>query len=245
VTDTLLAIGAAESLVAVSDYCDAPRLPRVGSAVTPAFERIAAERPTLIVWSSLGGAQTAELGRLAPSLALPWLSLAEIAASTRALGARVGRPTEASALAARLERELGQSAPADAPRVLLLMGSAEIGGADVWYIRPGSLHGQLLAASGYRNAVWPDPPGPPRLTVERVLELAPDAIIVLRDGVSDHAAEAASLERLAKLTPLEAVRRGRLGALSLVGALSMGPRVLDVLPALRACLAALFEERAP
>src|SRR5262245_2864728 len=57
ITDTLYAIGAGPEVVGVSDYCDVPeakRLPRLGSGLTPSYERIAELTPTLIVSEQFG-----------------------------------------------------------------------------------------------------------------------------------------------------------------------------------------------
>ena len=51
-TETVLALGGAEKLVAVSDYCQLPpgmRRPRVGSSLTPSFAAIAGLRRSVIL----------------------------------------------------------------------------------------------------------------------------------------------------------------------------------------------------
>jgi len=56
----VLALGGAQKLVAVSNYCQLPpglQLPRVGSSLTPSFEAIAGLRPSLILCDGSAGAK--------------------------------------------------------------------------------------------------------------------------------------------------------------------------------------------
>ena len=90
ITETLFAIGAGDRVVGVSDYCNDPpevaRLARVGTSITPSFERIARLEPTLIVTEKNASSRGHELDRLAPTFALSWLTLDEIVAGIRKLG---------------------------------------------------------------------------------------------------------------------------------------------------------------
>ena len=53
VTETLLALGLGQQVVAVTDYCHEPAavedLPRVGTIFAPRYEAVAAARPTIIL----------------------------------------------------------------------------------------------------------------------------------------------------------------------------------------------------
>lgn len=238
ITDTVVALGAQESLVLVSDYCTYAGVPRAGTALTPRFEAIAAARPTLIVATEVGGSRARELTTLGPFVELTWLTLSDVARSIRTLGELLKRAPEANELAARLERELGREAPPGAPRVLLVMGSASEARAGVWYIREDSLHGRLLPASGYRNAIaGPPRSGRPHLDVEGLLRTDPDAVLVLldRDRVGPE-----DLAALLSLHPLRAVQGGRVAGLARPGILSMGPNVLTSRALVQAELDRLF-----
>ncbi len=225
-TDTIASLGAKEQLVAVSDFSRYDGLPRVGTALTPAFEEIAQLEPTAIVTTGTAKTRERELSRLAPTHELPWLSLPEVVQGIRALGELTQKVEAAQELAKRFEEQLGGKPPADAPRVLLLIGSANSTAGDLWYIRPDSLHGRMLTASGYRNAITTKRKGPPRVGQERLLELDPDAIVVLRDSATGSPQERAMIDRLEKLTPLSAVKNQRVRRLSRKHLLSMGPSVL-------------------
>jgi len=240
ITDTILALHAQSALALVSDYCRSVERPHAGSVFSPNFERIAGVRPTLILASRVDGVAEEPLRRLGPFVSLPWTTLDEVVNSTRQLGGLLHHVPEANALATRLETELGREAPADAPRVLVLMGPATEDRAGYYYIKHDSLHGRLLSASGYRNAMGSGPTkGQPHLSVEQLLRIDPDAILVLQE------AKVTGPPPLANLLPLRAVKARRTTALARVGSLSMGPDVLEIRPLVQAALDRLFRESPP
>jgi iron complex transport system substrate-binding protein len=227
ITDALFAIGTGSALVARSDYCDYPpevtRLPSVGSSITPNYEAIARLEPSVIVSEDNAAARRRELEALAPTLLLRWLSLDEVARGIRELGRVTGAEPNAAALAERLERRLGVSAPEVAPKILLIIGSDTGRIDDVWFIRKNSHQGAALHAAGGRNAVAEDVAGQPRLSLERLVALDPDGIIVLtlRERPAD-----AELAPYRKLETLRAVKNDHLAAVAAPEAYVNGPRVL-------------------
>jgi len=238
ITDALFAIGAGGELVARSDYCDYPaevtRLPRVGSSITPNYEAILRLEPTLIVSEDNAAARRRELEALAPTLLLKWLSLDEVARGIRELGRVTGAKANAAALAERLERRLGVPAPEAASRILLVIGSDTGRIDDVWFIRKNSLQGAALHAAGARNAIAEDVSGQPRLSLERLVALDPDGIVVLtlRERPSE-----AELAPYRKLATLRAVRENRLAVLVAPEAYVNGPRVLGFVDRLASVVA--------
>jgi len=238
VTETLFAIGAEPAVVGVSDFCStppgaAPR-PRAGTSLGPSYERIAALRPSVIVTSSTPAARLDGLRALAPTRQLAWLTVSEVATSTRELGLLAGRPAAAAALAERLEVTLGAPAPAGAPRLLLVLGGAQAA-AEIWYVKANSIHGSAITAAGAANAVPGPVAGAPVMSLERLLAIDPDLVMVLGGG---DAGAASTLHALRRLTALAAVRRGHIGALPDPELLVPGPRVLELAEALRQWVAA-------
>ena len=227
ITDALFAIGVGERVVARSDYCDFPpgvmRLPRVGSSITPNYEAIARLEPTLIVSEDNAATRRRELEALAPTLLLKWLSLDEVVRGIRELGKVTSATARADALAERLERRLAVRAPEVAPKILLVIGSDAGRFDDIWYIRRNSLQGAALHAAGGRNSIDEDIAGQPRISLERLIALDPDAIVVLTLAENPGDAELAPYK---KLTALRAVRESRLAILSAPEAYVNGPRVL-------------------
>jgi ABC-type Fe3+-hydroxamate transport system substrate-binding protein len=237
ITDALFEIGAGSELVARSDYCDYPpevaRLPRVGTSLTPAYETITRLAPTLIIGEDGASARKRELAAIGPTLLLPWLTLDEIVASIRELGRRTETAAAADALAQRLHDGLGVPAPANGPRVLLVIGY-EAGKIDeIWFIRDNSIHGAALRAAGARNAVPDVVTGLPRLSIERLLALDPDAIFILTQPghvSGDY------LEPFRALGPLRAVRDGHVLVIEAPEAYVHGPRVLGLVERLGAAV---------
>lgn len=247
-TETLYALELGELLVGRSDYCDFPpqalKLPSAGTSMAPNFEMIAGLRPTLIVTEANAGSSMFELEKLGGLLQLPWLTLADTVAGVRALGERFDRQQQAAALANRLLSRLDVVALPSAPRLLLVL-SPQVDGSPIWYIRRNSLHGAAMRAAGARNAVARDINGNASMSIEGLLGLDPEVIIVML-GEQDSTAEARQLVRqqYAKLPALRAVQQQRIGVITNPGFLRTGPRILDFADALTNELALLFAEDA-
>jgi ABC-type Fe3+-hydroxamate transport system substrate-binding protein len=233
-TETVLELGAAEQLVGVSDYCElgpGQQLPRLGSSLTPHFERIAALRPTLILSDGSAAARSKELSALGPTEVLPWLTLGEVTASIRRLGQALSRPQAGEALAARLDAELSRKPPPGAPRVLLLLSYDPDRPAELWFIRQNSLHGAALSAAGARNAVDHDVTGLPRLSVEELVRLDPDQVLIIPPPGASRSARERMLHAFGQLTPLRAVKESRVGVLQ-GASQSVGPSITRLVSAI-------------
>lgn len=246
ITETLGAIGASDALVGRSDWCLEPEevrsLPALGTTLTPNLEGIAGLRPTRILVEQNAHAQTASLQSLAPTEALPWLTLEQVTASTLALGDWANRTEEAHTLTAQLAAALSVAPPqAPAPRTLLVLAAQGLDKGEVWYLRRNSLHGAALHAAGARNAVPEDVKGRAVLSVEQLIALDPDVIVLLRADAPNAAVEAHLLEDWARLTPLTAVREGQVHVLSHKTLLSVGPGILSF----AGKLGEILEEAAP
>lgn len=241
ITETLEALGAKDSLIALSDYCttEAP-LPRVGTAITPHYENIALQRPDAIWTTQVSGSQLAPLARLAPVQEFPWLTPTDLVSSLRQMGQLLHKQDQAELLARRFEEVFSQKPPSDAPRVLLLLSYESAGGGTYWFIQDNSLHGALLRAAGARNA-WSHPvPGAPRLSVEQLLQTQPDALILLTVSAQEPTGKDSLRDELLKLTPLRAVQEGRIGHLGGAHIFDTGPSLLEWVEPLRQTIQALL-----
>ncbi|MEI9951974.1 MAG: helical backbone metal receptor [Pseudomonadota bacterium] len=251
ITETLFAIGAGAELVGVSDYCNYPeeakKLPRTGSALTPGYEAIVRLKPSLILCDGADSAPRRELGALGVTKFLPWLSLEDIVASTRLLGALTSHSEAAGELAHKLWEGLAVAEAASGPRVLAVLGETSGKLSEIYFIKQNSIHGAALRAAGARNAVARDVPGVPRLSIEELLRLDPDAIIVLVAPTPSGPSDAQILHDYQALEPLTAGRNGRISVLKSDAAFSNGPRILALEQALEREIARLFHSppRAP
>lgn len=248
ITETLFAIGAGDAVVGVSDYCayppEAARLPRLGSTLTPSYETIARLDPDLILSESNVNVPATELRALGPACLIPWLTLDQVVDGIRTVGRVTGHAPEADALADRIRARLTTPPPVDAPRVLLVLASDTSSLHEVWFIRRNSIHGAALAAAGGRNAVDEDVRGLPRLSLQRLLELDPDVILLLVSGkTGDEASVAKLLADWRALTPLTAVRKNRISVVEAPEAYISGPRILAMTDRLQAELARLAAAR--
>jgi iron complex transport system substrate-binding protein len=236
-TETVLTLGGASQLVAVSDYCTLPKsleLPRVGSSLTPNYEAIASLHPSLVLCDDSAGAKRTELSALAHCEFLPWLTLPEVVKSTARLGQLLGQPDAGAALARKLEERLSRPPAADAPRVLLLLSYDPDRPAELWFIKQNSLHGAALTAAGARNAVARDVPGLPRLSVEQLLEVDPDVVLIMPPPGSGAERQQQLVRAFSALAPLRAVKAGRVRCID--GSQSVGPSILELVDAIEAAL---------
>lgn len=241
VTETLFAIGAGPNVIGRTQYCDFPpsarELPSVGTTLTPQFESMARLEPTLIVGEATKDAPVAELGRLAPTRLLPWLSLAEICSSIRELGRLTERTGAANELADRLWTQLNVPPPKHGPRVLMAMHSTPGQLKEVTFLRQNSLHGACLNAAGGRNAVPESVVGiTPILSLERVIALDPEIVIVLTLTRASPEERARIVEDWKSLPMLSAVKTGRIRVLDGSRYYVNGPRIVELIGELKEAL---------
>jgi ABC-type Fe3+-hydroxamate transport system substrate-binding protein len=244
ITETLFAIGAAPELVGVSDYCNYPeaakKLPRTGTALTPNYEAIVRLSPSMILCEAAASTPKRELSALGVTKFLPWLSLEDIVASIRLLGALTTQAPGADVLANKLWDGLAVAEAPNGPRVLVVLGEGTGKLSEIYFIKKNSIHGAALRAAGARNAVAEDVPGVPRLSIEELLRLDPDAIIVLVAPTPDAPSEAQVLNDYQALEPLTAVKNKRVSVLKSEEAFANGPRILRLAEHLRQEVSRLF-----
>jgi ABC-type Fe3+-hydroxamate transport system substrate-binding protein len=241
ITETLFALGAGDAVVGVTLRCDYPpeaaRLPRVGAGTSPDLEAIARLAPTMILGEITQRLSEDALAPLAPAHLLPWLTAAEIIRGVRELGVLVDRRPQAEALAGRMERQWLAPPVANAPRVLLLFGDKPGQLGPIYFVKPGSLHDTLLTAAGARNAFEGTVRGAPTLSIEGILQLDPDAIVILvADDELTPEARDLFVADFRALPSLRAVRDHRVRVLNGSILFVTGPRVLAVIEKVRAAL---------
>ena len=224
-TDLVVAMGLGDRLVGVTRYDDAPAvrtLPRVGGFLDPNPEAVVALQPDLVLWMTYGSAlpavrRIASLG--VPVRALPIVSIPDLLAASREIGAALGAPGAGD----RLARELGgridavkaRAAGVRRVRVLFVVGRDPLVVAG-----PGSYPDEVLRIAGGKNVVTSGRPWPV-YPLERAVADDPDVVI---DGAVLEPAEG-----MARLSAIPAVRAGRVRRMSNDGALRPGPRLAEAL----------------
>jgi ABC-type Fe3+-hydroxamate transport system substrate-binding protein len=244
ITETLFAIGAGAEIVGVSDYCDYPevaeKLPHAGTALTPGYEAIVRLAPTMILCEAAASVPKRELSALGVTKFLPWLTLEDIVASTRLLGALTAHAEGAETLATKLWDDLAVAEAPNGPRVLVVLGEGTGKLSEIYFIKRNSIHGAVVRAAGARNAVAEDVAGVPRLSIEELLHLDPDAIIVLVAATPDAPSPAQIVRDYQALEPLAARKNNRISVLKSAEAFTDGPRILTLAEELRQELGKLF-----
>lgn len=197
ITEVLFEIGLGPRIVGVTTFCTYPeaatRIPRVGGYLTPSLEAILALRPDLVVVLP----EHADVTRQIEALGLATLmvdhgSLAGVIDSMQQLGARAGGGPSASRAARRLRDTLMAAAPSPPsssapPRVLLVAARTE-DAARLHVAAPGTIHHELIARAGGRNALDSVAARYPTLSIEGVARLDPDVIVEFAPAGTDGAA---------------------------------------------------------
>jgi len=170
-TEMVLHLGAGESLVAVTPFCNAPeKLPRVRGGMQPEAEAVLAFAPDLVLASAITPAPTLhQLTRLGiRTEVFDAGTLDEIDQATGKVAAVLGVDVPATTAA--------RGGPVTRSAVLLF-------GADTGYSAGCGTHAhEILAAAGLRN-IAADVSGPwPQLGEEFLLAADPDVIVVADYG---------------------------------------------------------------
>jgi len=235
ITETVFALGAGDLLVGRSDWCSIPAqasvLPGMGSSLTPNLEAIALAHPSGILVDASLGTKPDDLKAISTVHSFPWLTVEQVVGSTRELGKVVGKEAEANALADQIASTLSVTAP-EGPVVLLAMAGEGLESGEVWYIKPDSLHGAALHAAGAKNAVGVRE-GAPMLTLEQVVSLNPDAVMLLPAVPVTPEQKATLVADWQKLETLKAVQQGAVVVVDPANALSVGPSILNTTKALK------------
>jgi iron complex transport system substrate-binding protein len=218
-TDLIVAMGAADRLVARTNYDTAAglrRLPSVGGGLDPSIEYIVSLRPDLVLSWPDGGSRNlvTRLGGFGvPVYTARNGRVADVRPTLERLGRLLGRETAADSLARAIERDIetvrASVAGRPPPSVLYVISWDPLMAAGGTTF----IHDMITAAGG-RN-VFGDVRAPaPLVSLEEVLRRQPEAIVFPRD-----AGVPTSLRSLPGWRDLRAVREGRVLAVegSLLG----------------------------
>lgn len=158
-TEILFALGLADRIVGVTDWCDYPpaaqEKPKVGDIAPINIERVLALRPDLVLACNLNGKEAVEnLTALGiPTFALNPVSFADLGEAIGLVGQLTGAQTAAAQLVAELEAALAALAPAGEaagaqPKVFIAIG---IDLADLWTAGTGTFLDEAVTCLGWKN----------------------------------------------------------------------------------------------
>lgn len=230
VTETILALGAADRLVARSDFDTDPalaHLPAVGQGLTPSLEQLTMLQPELVIaWpDNASRSVIARLADLGVTVYTPQIqTLADIERTIRELGDIMGLESAAASLNATIDAELDaiRRAVADRERPTVFYV--------VWYAPPttagtGTYVNELIEIAGANN-IFEDAPGLwPTVSIEDVLNRRPD--IVLLSQTEEIRVDLEQLRAAPGWRELEAVREGRVLQIDADLYNRPGPRVIE------------------
>lgn len=224
-TDLIVALGAADRLVARTRYDTAAALralPSVGGGLDPSIEYVVSLRPDLVLcWPDMGSQNlAARLGELGlPVYAGRSGRMADLRPTLERLGRMLGHEAAADSLARTIEQEI-ESVRASvsgqpSPSVLFVMSwNPLMAAGGTTFIN------DMITAAGGRNVFGDVRVPAPIVSLEEVVRRGPDAIVFSRGG-----GEPASLRELPGWRDLQAVRQGRVLAVDASVAARPGPRM--------------------
>jgi iron complex transport system substrate-binding protein len=188
VTDTVFALGAGDDVVAISDYTKYPaaalKKPSVGDLINPSIETILSLHPDLVIGTQPKGPMevTDQLERAGiPIFLVSPHGIAGIFHSIESVGMALNRTPQADALVNRLQQRVeavrARTKGLPAPRVFM----------PIWYdpittIGKNAFITEVIEAAGGRSVTDDLSTEWPQISMEVVLERAPDALLLVRGG---------------------------------------------------------------
>lgn len=158
-TEILFALGLADRIVGVTDWCDYPlaaqNKPKIGNITPLNVERVLALRPDLVLACNLNGKEPVEnltaLG--VPTFALNPVSFADLCAAIRLVGRLTATEDAAEQLAQELETALDNLRPEERrsgpkPKVFIAIGQDL---TDLWTAGTGTFLDEAVTALGWEN----------------------------------------------------------------------------------------------
>jgi ABC-type Fe3+-hydroxamate transport system substrate-binding protein len=188
VTDTVFALGAGDDVVGISDYTKYPAAaltkPSVGDLIKPSIETILSLRPDLVIGVQPMGPMevTGQLERVGiPVFVVSPHGIAGILHSVQTIGLALNRTQQADVLVHSLQQRIdavkGRSMGQNVPRVFM----------PTWYdpistIGKNAFITEIIEAAGGRSVTDDLATEWPQISMEVVLQRAPDALLLVRGG---------------------------------------------------------------
>ncbi len=236
ITEILFALGLGDQVVAVTRYCSYPpaaaKKPQVGGIMDPSYERVLQTRPDLVILLESQANVRRELEKLGVAIvSTPNASVADIHESIAVIGRVCKAERAAEELLAELRRRAGavQKAVAgkEKPGVLLCISrEAPSGGlGNVFAAGRKTFLQDVIRLAGGENVVGANMGVYPQLSAEGIIRLNPEVIVELSD--MNHTDAMKLVGQWSMLSPVAAVKRGRVHVVFGDAALRPGPRYVE------------------
>ncbi len=242
-TEILFALGLADKVVGVTDYCDYPpeakEKPSIGGFSTPNIEEVVALSPDLILATSI------HEDRVIPQLeqrglavlALAPKTLDEILASIKLVGEVTGEDEKASNLVTEMQSRIKavtdktDSLPENKrPAVFYLTWHDPLKTSG-----QGTLHNELIQKAGGRN-IFPEVIGTKSVDLESIIARNPQVMIAGIGMASGEDKPFQYLKTESRLKNTEAAKNGRIYGIDLDLSGRAGPRIVDGLERFAKCI---------
>ncbi len=246
-TEMIVALGAGDRLVGVSDFCRLPAefedVPRVGGILDPNLERILRLKPDLVI---LRG-KMAEVERLCEANGIPLYRdpterFDDVFRTIGELGGLLGREKEASALVdatrGRIDRITRAVAGRHRPRVLFTTERPVDTLARVTTSGRGTFVDEIITRAGGENIFGKVDVAYPEVSLESILIAAPEVIIEVMPGVADPDGELRDrvIQQWKQLGSMPATRIDRIHVFVDAELVIPSPRIADSIARLAALL---------
>jgi iron complex transport system substrate-binding protein len=188
ITDSVFSLGAADDVVAVSDYVKYPpealRKPSVGSISNPSMETILSLHPDLVLGMPKSNQQSV-LEQI-QSLGIPVYlvdphGVAGILQSITSLGQAINREPQAAAVVARLKQRIA-AVRASVQGKPLIKVFAPVSYDPVITIGKGAFITEIIEAAGGESITSDLAQEWPQISMEAVVARAPEALLLVRGG---------------------------------------------------------------
>jgi iron complex transport system substrate-binding protein len=236
VSEMLFALGAGPQVVAVSSFDDYPpevlKLPRVGALLDPDLERILSLRPDLVVVyeSQMDLRRQLERAKV-PVFVYKHAGLADIAATIRQLGARIGRDREAATLVTKIDDHLADITKRvtgrQRPLTLVVFGRDALTLRGIYASGGLGFLDDMLKVAGADNVFAEVKQQSVQATTELILARRPEVILELRSGVMPAEQQRREIAVWQALASVPAVRSGRIAIINDPRTVVPGPRVAE------------------
>ncbi len=188
VTDTAFSLGAADDIVAVSDYVQFPveatRKPSVGTILTPSIEAIVSFHPDLLlaVKTEEGSAAIDKLRLIGlPVFVVDPHGIDGILRSVVSIGLALNRAPQAAAEVAHLRAQLAAVRARAAGKTLISV-LLPIDYDPVITIGKGAFPTEMIAAAGGQSVTADLKQEWPQISIEAIVARAPQALLLGRDS---------------------------------------------------------------
>ena len=241
ITETLFALGLADKVVAVSDYCDFPAavniLPKVGGLMNSNLEAIIAQQADLVILSAKQHRTIKQLQHLKiPTLAVHNTTLSDIKETITAIGRSTAHQQQARTILNTLENKINFIAEKikslSRPTVMISLGNSTSNERinTVYIAGQNDFYNDLITLAGGTNVYTDTRLNVPSLSVEGIIQLNPDIIIDIYPEDDDHNADIQQvLQRWQSLKHINAVKNNRIYIVEESYATIPGPRIILLL----------------